>query len=194
MEDQMSELRASLPQMVRDLVPNNQLPQQPPAPMPPLQHPTTPSDDAPPHDVTHDAPPAVSASSYKRAECLAGSHQQPNRWKIPFTEHNVISGSGCHPPFVAITESWLKSYMQMHKFPSMTIMPTDHMLVEVVLGCNLLAEDTQPSNIHQETDKFSFRAVNCHETDFNGMNEELSSIDWEELYQLCEMTLKQPLS
>ena len=33
MEDQMSELRASLPQMVRDLVPNNQLPQQPPAPM-----------------------------------------------------------------------------------------------------------------------------------------------------------------
>ena len=63
---------------------------------------------------------------------------------------------------------------------------SDHMLVEVVLGCNLLAEDTQPSNIHQETDKFSFRAVNCHETDFNGMNEELSSIDWEELYQLCE--------
>ena len=36
MEDQMSGLRASLPQMVRDLVPNNQLPQQPPAPMHPF--------------------------------------------------------------------------------------------------------------------------------------------------------------
>ena len=36
MEDQMSELRTSLPHMVRDLVPNNQLPQQPPDPMRPF--------------------------------------------------------------------------------------------------------------------------------------------------------------
>ena len=125
MEDQMSELRASLPQMVRDLVP--------------LQHPTTPSDDAPPHDVTHDAPPAVSSLFLLNGQSVSPAATSANRWKIPFTEHNVISGSGCHPPFVAITESWLKSYMQMHKFPSMTIMPTG------LIDQTGLVEDASPT-------------------------------------------------
>ena len=32
------------------------------------------------------------------------------RWKIPFIEQTIIAGS-CPPPFVAITESWLKGYI-----------------------------------------------------------------------------------
>ena len=68
--------------------------------------------------------------------------------------------------------------------PSTTL--SDHKLVEIVLGCNLLAEETHPTNNHQETDNFSFRAVNCYEADFPAMNEELAAIGWNELYRLCE--------
>ena len=60
---------------------------------------------------------------------------------------------------------------------------SDHNLVEVLLGYNPLHS---PIVNKIEDDKYSFRAIDCHNTDFEAMNEELSSVNWDELHDLCE--------
>jgi hypothetical protein len=69
---------------------------------------------------------------------------------------------------------------------TLTTTLSDHKIVEVLLGCNLLDKDKDLANSMQDIDPLSFRAVNCHEADFLNMKEELSAIDWDELYQLCD--------
>ena len=61
---------------------------------------------------------------------------------------------------------------------------SDHKLVEVVLGCNLL-ENPEPQNDNEDIDEFSFRAVDYHQADFPSIKEELASINWDELWELC---------
>jgi hypothetical protein len=61
---------------------------------------------------------------------------------------------------------------------------SDHKLVEVVLSCNLLADPVH-SKSREEVDQFSFRAIDYHRADFEMMNEELSKINWKELWLLC---------
>ena len=59
---------------------------------------------------------------------------------------------------------------------------SDHRLVELLLGHNPLRpkQDNTPSY-----DKNSFRAVDFHRADFDAMNEQLSSVDWYALQELC---------
>ena len=61
---------------------------------------------------------------------------------------------------------------------------SDHKLIEVVLGYNIL--DLNTVNNKTEVDKLSFRAVDFHRADFTAMNNDLSSINWEDLQSLCE--------
>ena len=61
---------------------------------------------------------------------------------------------------------------------------SDHKLIEVVLNCNLL-EDPVHSDNRQEVDPFSFRAIDYHRADFEKINEELSKVNWQELWILC---------
>ena len=63
---------------------------------------------------------------------------------------------------------------------------SDHHLVEVQLGFNLI----NPTNENMlQIDPFSFRALNYHEADFDGIEEDLSAVDWMELWDICDNNL-----
>ena len=58
---------------------------------------------------------SVVQSRFSEIVLLNGQSVSPaatssSRWKIPFIQETITAGS-CLPPFVAITESWLKSYI-----------------------------------------------------------------------------------
>ena len=60
---------------------------------------------------------------------------------------------------------------------------SDHSMVEVLLGYNMLrTTEARTSTI----DPLSFRSVNYHEADFDGMKVALSEVNWVKLWDLCE--------
>ncbi|KAL5259677.1 hypothetical protein ACHWQZ_G009948 [Mnemiopsis leidyi] len=63
---------------------------------------------------------------------------------------------------------------------------SDHRLVEVRLGFNMVG-----NAIAKETslDPYSFRAVDYHKANFEVMNLQLSEVNWEELWELCDNNL-----
>lgn len=64
------------------------------------------------------------------------------------------------------------------------VSPTDHDLVEVVLGYNLL--DPERRSHFEELDQFCFRALDYHAANFPEIQKELEEVNWNELYQLSQ--------
>lgn len=59
---------------------------------------------------------------------------------------------------------------------------SDHRLVELLLGYNAIDQTPQHK---EEIDPHSFRAVDYHRADFDSMNKQLSTVNWENLQNLC---------
>ena len=55
-------------------------------------------------------PPELSEIILLNGQSVSPAATSSSRWKIPFIRETMVGGS-CPPPFIAITESWLKSYI-----------------------------------------------------------------------------------
>ena len=62
---------------------------------------------------------------------------------------------------------------------------SDHRLVELLLGYNPLSPKKDTASSHE---KYSFTAADFHRADFDTMNEQFSSVNWQSLKELCYQT------
>ena len=59
---------------------------------------------------------------------------------------------------------------------------SDHKMIELLLGYNPIHHSTE---VPDEVDQYSFRAVDFHKANYEALNSDLLEIDWENLKHLC---------
>ena len=68
---------------------------------------------------------------------------------------------------------------------------SDHSLVHALLGFDMLGKS--PSSPSESRNPHSFRNADYHNGDFDAMNEAFNSVNWEDLWVLCDQDSKQYL-
>ena len=68
---------------------------------------------------------------------------------------------------------------------------SDHSLVHALLGFDMLGK--APSSPSESRNPHSFRNADYHNADFDAMNEAFNSVNWEDLWVLCDQDSKQYL-
>ena len=63
---------------------------------------------------------------------------------------------------------------------------SDHDMVELTLGFDLLNTKQNQVNNIPDIDPISYRALDVHNSDYESMNKELSRVDWQSLWATCQ--------